>query len=193
MVRDASYDTAICIEVLEHVPDPFAAVAAIARVLKPGGVVVLSVPHLSRLHEVPHDYYRYTEYGLRAMLERAGLEIVELRVKGGLFSFLGHQLSTVLLALAWTLPPLKPGLLFLNRWLVTYGCVWLDRLLATGRTFPQGYAVAAIKPDPAQPSVADGDPDSSAQSGYWERLKAHASAMPIRTDSTGRWRRSSAS
>ena len=146
MVRDASYDTAVCIEVLEHVPDPFAAVAAIRRVLKPGGVVVISVPHLSRLHEVPHDYYRYTEYGLRALLERAGLEVVELRVKGGLFSFLGHQLSTILLALAWSLPPFKPGLLFVNKWLLARGCTWIDRVLDTGRTFPQGYVVAAIKP-----------------------------------------------
>jgi SAM-dependent methyltransferase len=150
MVRDATYDSAMCIEVLEHVPDPFAAVASIARVLKPGGVAVISVPHLSRLHDVPHDYFRFTGFGLAALLARAGLEVVELHAKGGLFSFLGHQVATVLLALAWSLPPLQRPLLFANQWLVTRPCVALDRLIHTAATFPQGYVAVAAKPHASQ-------------------------------------------
>ncbi|MBI2893473.1 MAG: methyltransferase domain-containing protein [Deltaproteobacteria bacterium] len=41
----ATFDRVICSEVLEHLPDPGAAVAEIARVVKPDGVVVLSVPN----------------------------------------------------------------------------------------------------------------------------------------------------
>jgi SAM-dependent methyltransferase len=146
MIRDGVYDSALCIEVLEHLPEPAAAVAAIGRILRPGGVVVISVPHLSRLHDLPHDYFRYTEYGLRHLLGKAGLEVEELVTKGGLFTFLGHQLSTVLLAVAWTLPPLKPALLAFNRWVLARGLFMADRLLGTARTFPQGYVVVARKP-----------------------------------------------
>src|SRR4051812_43078984 len=57
MVQDQSYDSAICIEVLEHVPEPKHAVITLGRILKPGGVIIITVPHLSRLHDVPHDYW----------------------------------------------------------------------------------------------------------------------------------------
>ena len=146
MVKDNSYDSAICIEVLEHLPEPGNAVATIQRILKPGGTVVISVPHLSRLHDLPHDYYRFTEYGLRYLLERGGLEIVSIQSKGGLLTFLAHQLSTILLAVAWSLPPLKVPLLSFNRWCLTLGAFYADRLLATAKTFPQGYIVVARKP-----------------------------------------------
>lgn len=147
MVRDGSYDSAICIEVLEHVPQPQAAVAAMARILKPGGVVVISVPHLSRLHDLPYDYYRYTEYGLRYLLEQAGLTVVDLQTKGGLLTFLAHQLSTVLLVVAWSLPPLKGLVLAVNKWVLTLGAFYADRVFGIDKTFPQGYIVVARKGD----------------------------------------------
>jgi SAM-dependent methyltransferase len=146
MVRDNSYDSAICIEVLEHLPEPMLAIASIQRILKPGGVVVISVPHLSRLHDLPHDYYRFTEYGLRYLLGQGGLEVVKLQPKGGLFTFLAHQLSTILLAVAWTMPLLKLPLLAFNRWVLVLGAFYADRLLGTASTFPQGYVVVARKP-----------------------------------------------
>jgi SAM-dependent methyltransferase len=146
MVQDSSYDSAICIEVLEHLPEPGQAVATIQRILKPGGIVVISVPHLSRLHDLPHDYFRFTEYGLRYLLEQAGLEVVSIQTKGGLFTFLAHQLSTLLVAVAWSLPPLKAPLLTLNRFFLVLGAFYADRILRTAKTFPQGYIVVARKP-----------------------------------------------
>jgi SAM-dependent methyltransferase len=145
-VADARYDAAICIEVLEHLPEPTQAVATIARILKPGGVVVISVPHLSRLHDLPHDYFRYTEFGLRHLLGQAGLEIVSLQTKGGLLTFLAHQLSTVVLAVAWSLPPFKALLLAANKWLLALGAFYADQLLGMDKHFPQGYIVVARKP-----------------------------------------------
>jgi len=73
---DSSFDTVVCTQVLEHVSDPFNKVSEIARVLKPGGTAVFSVPCAWPLHEVPHDYFRYTEFGLRNLLECADLQIV---------------------------------------------------------------------------------------------------------------------
>ena len=146
MVPDSTYDSAICIEVLEHVPEPGRALATISRILKPGGVVVITVPHLSRLHDLPHDYYRFTEYGLRYLLSQNGLEVVSIEAKGGLLTFLVHQVSTVVIGVAWWLPPLKPLLLALNKWLFALGAFTADRLLGSDKTFPQGYIVVARKP-----------------------------------------------
>ncbi len=107
MISDDTYDTAICLEVLEHVPQPFKATKEINRILKTNGIFIMSVPHLSRLHEQPHDYYRYTKYGIRAMLEDSGFEIQEMQVCGGIFCFLGHQFSTILLCCFFHIPILK--------------------------------------------------------------------------------------
>lgn len=146
MIRDDVYDSAICIEVLEHLPEPALAMATIHRILKPGGVVVVSVPHLSRLHDLPHDYFRYTEYGLRYLVEKSGLELVSIQAKGGLLMFLAHQFSTLLLAVAWSVPFLKGPLSLVNRWVLVLGAFYLDRLLRTASTFPQGYMLVARKP-----------------------------------------------
>jgi SAM-dependent methyltransferase len=146
MVPDESYDSAICIEVLEHVPEPQRAVATIARILKPGGSVVITVPHLSRLHDLPHDYFRFTEYGLRYLLKQAGLNVVSIQPKGGLLTFLAHQLSTMLLVVAWSISPLKAPLLAFNQWALALGAFYADRLLGIDKTFPQGYIVVASKP-----------------------------------------------
>ncbi len=95
VLNDQSYDTAVCLEVLEHVPDPFKAMSEIHRIVKKDGCLILSVPHLSRLHEEPHDYFRYTKYGLQSLIEKAGFKVVSIVPQGGLFCFLGHQFSTL--------------------------------------------------------------------------------------------------
>lgn len=46
---DASFDAAVCLDVLEHCPDPEAAVSELARVVRPGGTLVASVPHAGLL------------------------------------------------------------------------------------------------------------------------------------------------
>jgi SAM-dependent methyltransferase len=146
MISDSTYDSALSLEVLEHVPDPFNAVREIYRILKPGAVAVISVPHLSRIHEAPYDYYRYTNFGLQHMLTQAGFEVVEVRRKGGLFSFLGHQCSTLLLGSVWGLPGLRQLAWFLNKWLITRPLYALDGMLDRGGIFALGYVVVARRP-----------------------------------------------
>jgi SAM-dependent methyltransferase len=83
--RDRCFDGAICLQVLEHVPEPLDLLKEARRVLKPGTHLILTAPHIWNVHEAPHDYYRFTLYGLRHLFERAGLEVVEVRPMAGFF------------------------------------------------------------------------------------------------------------
>lgn len=82
----ASFDTVLCTEVLEHVSDPRRVIGELSRVLRSGGHCILSVPFLYGIHEQPHDYFRFTEHGLRQLLGAASLEPVELLRRGGAVS-----------------------------------------------------------------------------------------------------------
>jgi SAM-dependent methyltransferase len=68
--RDDTFDAVLSLSVLEHVRDPFACAAEIARVLKPSGKLICCVPFLQPLHGYPHHYYNMTGQGLRALFER---------------------------------------------------------------------------------------------------------------------------
>jgi SAM-dependent methyltransferase len=76
---DGSFDGALCSQVLEHVFTPETFLVEISRVLRPGGTLVLAVPFVWDEHEQPHDFARYSSFGLRSLLERAGFEVLEQR------------------------------------------------------------------------------------------------------------------
>lgn len=80
---DASMDAVLCLEVLEHVPDPAAVMSEVARVLKSGGRLWLSMPFMYPVHDAPHDFQRHTAYGLQRDLQRAGLVQVSLAASCG--------------------------------------------------------------------------------------------------------------
>jgi SAM-dependent methyltransferase len=93
---DHSFDTVLSVQVLEHTPHPQLLVDEMARVLRKDGVLVLSAPFSFRLHEEPHDYFRYTPHGLRSMCNEAGLEVTEIWSQGDLWSVLAHKLNSFL-------------------------------------------------------------------------------------------------
>ena len=74
--HDASFDGIVSFEVLEHVFNPEIVLNELRRVLKPGGIMLVTVPFAWDEHEVPFDFARYTSYGLQSVLERAGFEVV---------------------------------------------------------------------------------------------------------------------
>jgi SAM-dependent methyltransferase len=86
------FEAALHIVTIEHLPEPGCALAEIARSLKPGGVLLVAAPHEWEVHQAPHDYYRYTRYGLTYLLEKAGFEILEVRAAGGYFRLLSRRL-----------------------------------------------------------------------------------------------------
>ena len=146
-VPSARYDTILCCEVLEHLPRPELALAELYRLLRPGGHLILSVPFLCRLHEEPHDYFRFTEHGLAELLSRQGFVVNAIVPTGGLFSFLGHQVSSVLMASVWRVPLLREVTMVLNAGLVVAPSRALDRLSGVVRSLPVGYVVVAAKTD----------------------------------------------
>jgi SAM-dependent methyltransferase len=68
-VESNQFDSIICTQVLEHVPDPFAAVNELYRILRPYGSLLITAPFLNNYHMEPDDYWRFTEYGLKHLLK----------------------------------------------------------------------------------------------------------------------------
>lgn len=68
-IQDESFDCVFCNSVLEHVDNYLAALEEITRILKPGRILLLGLPFRQALHSVPNDYWRFTEYGIRHMLQ----------------------------------------------------------------------------------------------------------------------------
>ena len=91
-VEDASFDIVLSTQVLEHVADPAAILSEFHRLLVPDGELWLTAPFVWELHEEPHDYFRYTPYGLQALLARAGFDRIEIQPLGGYFSTVGQLL-----------------------------------------------------------------------------------------------------
>lgn len=94
--RAASFETVLCSQVLEHVPNPDRIIGEIARVMKLGGRLILTAPQAWRLHEIPHDYYRYTSFGLSYLLEEHHLKVLRLEPLGGSYALAGQVLLNTL-------------------------------------------------------------------------------------------------
>jgi SAM-dependent methyltransferase len=73
---DAHFDAVITSEVLEHVFNPDQFLHELTRVLRPNGLLLLTVPFVWDEHEQPYDYGRYSSFGLKHLLNRHGLEIL---------------------------------------------------------------------------------------------------------------------
>jgi len=103
---DAQFDTIVLSDVLEHIADPQALCREMARILAPGGRLLMNTPFYYWLHEVPHDYYRYTEFALRDLLARSGLEVLHLEPLGGIREVLADLTARCLERVPGAGPPL---------------------------------------------------------------------------------------
>lgn len=94
------YDYALCTEVLEHVPEPIGAVGEMARVLRPGGIMLVTAPLGSGLHQEPYHFYGgYTPHWYRMVAGRFGLSVLEITPNGGFHAHLAQECARV----AWTM------------------------------------------------------------------------------------------
>ncbi|MBC8351307.1 MAG: methyltransferase domain-containing protein [Planctomycetes bacterium] len=83
--RDAEFDVALNLVVLEHVPDPWLAVDEMARVLKPGGIAFAMIPLVRPEHLAPFDFHRFTRYGIQRMFENSGFRVDSIEGSNGTF------------------------------------------------------------------------------------------------------------
>lgn len=79
---DQSFDCVLCNQVLEHVFNPDQFLQEINRILKPKGLLLLTVPFVWDEHEQPYDYARYSSFGLFALLQKSGLTIKQHKKLG---------------------------------------------------------------------------------------------------------------
>lgn len=115
---DNSFDSALCIEVLEHAEEPKFLLAEISRVMKPGAVLALSVPWSARRHHIPHDYYRFTPETLLRLLSDAGFANIDIRVRGNDVGAIANKLTLLTLRLIRC----KPSLFALLNWPIGLLC-----------------------------------------------------------------------
>ena len=94
--QDATFDACINIVTLEHVTDPQRVLCEMARSLKPGGRLLLVAPLEWEEHQQPHDYFRYTRYGLEYLLNRAGFDEISIVPVGGIFRLISRRLFNAL-------------------------------------------------------------------------------------------------
>ncbi len=78
-VPDNSYDAIICTGLLEHVPDPQKVLKEFNRILTKGGKVVLSASYAFSTHNAPDNYFHFTVYGMRLLLESADFSIERVK------------------------------------------------------------------------------------------------------------------
>lgn len=106
---DDTFDALICTEVLEHVPHYQALIDEMHRVLKKGGIGIVTVPWSARYHYIPYDFFRYTPSSLKTMFSK--FDNIAISHRGTDITSIGNKLIVL-----WfrNLFPSKP-----NRWLLT--------------------------------------------------------------------------
>ena len=148
----AAFDHIVLLDVLEHLPRPEECLAEAARVLRPGGQVLIHIPFAYPLHDRPFDFWRVTEHGLHALAKRAGMQARSVEACGHAIETSGLLLN---LALTQSLisasrhfaPLLLLGLLLLPAVAAINALCWvLARLSPTVSFLPVSYWAVLVRP-----------------------------------------------
>jgi SAM-dependent methyltransferase len=149
-LADGSLDAVVLTEVLEHVGDPGAVLTEMARLLAPGGRLIMTTPFVWPLHMQPHDYFRYTPGGLRTLLEPRGFRAIEVRPLGGYFTMLGQTMRNGAYSFGGEVP--GQGLML---WALAVALNRVGRIVGLldrvdrRRDLPIGWATFAVRDGPA--------------------------------------------
>ncbi len=90
--ESGEFDTVISTQVLEHVEKPWVMVNQIGRILKTGGICIITAPFIVPFHADPYDFFRYTETGLTSLFKNENFEIIESGTYGKSFGVLSEMI-----------------------------------------------------------------------------------------------------
>jgi SAM-dependent methyltransferase len=162
-LASGAFDVTVLSNVLEHLNDPTRVLAESVRLLRPGGVVLITVPFMFKIHQAPYDFYRYTEFMLRQMLEQGGLVLTRIEKVGSILDLLGSvKYEVSRMAYKHTRHPfLLKQLLRMDHYvgrLLQWAFLPKDERILTGGDYFVGYAVVAQKPggDPGRAPAEGG-------------------------------------
>jgi SAM-dependent methyltransferase len=154
-VSEKSYDAILCTEVLEHVPDPKSVLVEFNRVLKNNGHLFITTPFIQPIHEEPYDFFRYTSYAFKKLIEETGFEVVFITARGGWIASIASMLSRHvlrpqrnvkgLLLYCFLFFPLFLLPMATLRFLPLKVLAWLDKTLDKQQKYSPGYALHVIK------------------------------------------------
>jgi SAM-dependent methyltransferase len=131
--NDNMFSSVFSTQVIEHVDATDTMLKEIHRVLEPGGVFILSGPFVWELHEEPYDFFRFTKYGFKAILERNNFELLELKPTGGKWAAITQMNLNIWYSAFMNGKGLFPKLFkvfflhFGGTWLVNSLGLWMDR------------------------------------------------------------------
>ena len=95
-VGDESFDVVMCTEVLEHVPDPVAALKELNRILKPGGYLIITTPFCSLTHFAPfHFATGFNKYFYDYWMSELNYEILDLHANGSYYDYLAQEIARI--------------------------------------------------------------------------------------------------
>ena len=133
-IKDEVANTVISLSVMEHLCEPQRFLNEAHRILKTEGTMVLQVPFMWWVHEAPHDYFRYTHYGLEYMFKKSGFTNITILPIAGFWSMwiLKFNYQTVRLvrySSSWPWPFHKLITLFMQGlWAIDQRVAfWLDK------------------------------------------------------------------
>ena len=93
---DNHFDAVVSFEVLEHIFNINEVLAEINRVMKPGGLILITIPFAWEEHEVPCDFARYTSYGIRHVVQASNFEVIEIKKSTTYFLAIAQMLIAYL-------------------------------------------------------------------------------------------------
>jgi SAM-dependent methyltransferase len=152
--RPQSFDAILLMNVMEHVYDTRALLGSLGEMLKPGGVILVAIPFLVKIHQAPIDFVRYTHYALQRLAQSTGLQVDLLEGYYDPVFFLGEGTGNLRHAV---LPGMHGWRRYLGRAAMALieGCAGLlNRLLGAGKSLspdtvrssaPTGYHIVYRK------------------------------------------------
>jgi len=81
-----AFDSLVCTQVLGDIRNPSEALKEFYRVLKPGGMVLLTESFINEMHDEPRDFWRFTRFGLEHLFQEVGFKIITIDQRGGFFT-----------------------------------------------------------------------------------------------------------